>query len=271
MPDPSDPQVLNRYAYAKNNPLRYNDPSGHEVGDVGGGEFPFFCLWCSPVITPTPDSPAYQYQPAYQQPQVQDMVTQTAEMAMGRNAPKLYGAEFGAAYQDLFGSKDFSSTSLLDFIQAGLSVGGFVPGLNTRTSVLDAGISLFRGDYSGAGLAAVGAIPVLGTLRKFGEGIPEGIRAIEAVRELFAPGGKLIGEAGRSEGVQILSGGKNAIETLFLDAAQHGRLIDKPFYNGLFVDLGQGSFVAYRDSLRHGPTIDFKLPGISEANKFHVK
>jgi len=29
IPDPQDPQTWNRYAYARNNPIRYNDPSGH--------------------------------------------------------------------------------------------------------------------------------------------------------------------------------------------------------------------------------------------------
>ena len=29
MPNPGDPQSLNRYAYVRNNPLRYVDPSGH--------------------------------------------------------------------------------------------------------------------------------------------------------------------------------------------------------------------------------------------------
>jgi hypothetical protein len=29
VPDPGDPQSLNRYSYAGNNPLRYTDPSGH--------------------------------------------------------------------------------------------------------------------------------------------------------------------------------------------------------------------------------------------------
>lgn len=30
MPDPTNPQTLNRYAYALNNPVNYTDPSGHD-------------------------------------------------------------------------------------------------------------------------------------------------------------------------------------------------------------------------------------------------
>ena len=42
VPDLADPQNLNRYSYASNNPVRYLDPSGHAVacgttaGDCGG-------------------------------------------------------------------------------------------------------------------------------------------------------------------------------------------------------------------------------------------
>jgi len=36
VPDPGNPQALNRYTYVNNNPLKYTDPSGH-------------CPWCIPV------------------------------------------------------------------------------------------------------------------------------------------------------------------------------------------------------------------------------
>jgi RHS repeat-associated protein len=33
VPEPGNPQALNRYAYAYNNPLRYTDPMGHVTKD----------------------------------------------------------------------------------------------------------------------------------------------------------------------------------------------------------------------------------------------
>jgi RHS repeat-associated protein len=33
VPRPGDPQSLNRYAYARSNPLRYTDPTGHDIQD----------------------------------------------------------------------------------------------------------------------------------------------------------------------------------------------------------------------------------------------
>ncbi len=37
VPDPNDPQTLNRFSYTNNNPVRYTDPTGHYVDDGGGG------------------------------------------------------------------------------------------------------------------------------------------------------------------------------------------------------------------------------------------
>ncbi len=34
IPDPANPQALNRYTYTLNNPLKYSDPSGHTPWDV---------------------------------------------------------------------------------------------------------------------------------------------------------------------------------------------------------------------------------------------
>jgi len=52
VPDPSNPQSLNRYSYVLNNPLRYTDPTGHDpfenCSPTGGGCFSF-----APVPTGT--------------------------------------------------------------------------------------------------------------------------------------------------------------------------------------------------------------------------
>ncbi len=40
VPQPFNPQSLNRYTYALNNPIRYNDPTGHWIDEgcgTGGG------------------------------------------------------------------------------------------------------------------------------------------------------------------------------------------------------------------------------------------
>jgi len=36
VPNPGDPQSLNRYAYVQNNPLKYTDPSGHFANVIVG-------------------------------------------------------------------------------------------------------------------------------------------------------------------------------------------------------------------------------------------
>lgn len=39
VPDPANPQDWNRYGYARNNPIRYTDPSGHMAWEGEGGNY----------------------------------------------------------------------------------------------------------------------------------------------------------------------------------------------------------------------------------------
>ena len=55
IPDPSNPQDWNRYTYARNNPVKYNDPSGHDVG-CGGRNAD-----CSPLYPETNDRDRQNY------------------------------------------------------------------------------------------------------------------------------------------------------------------------------------------------------------------
>src|SRR6266545_737026 len=38
VPNPSNPQSLNRFSYVNNNPLRYTDPTGHRCVSAGPGD-----------------------------------------------------------------------------------------------------------------------------------------------------------------------------------------------------------------------------------------
>ena len=47
VPQPGNPQSLNRYSYAANNPLRYGDPSGHDWVDAVNFLLGFAAQWAS--------------------------------------------------------------------------------------------------------------------------------------------------------------------------------------------------------------------------------
>ncbi len=69
VPSPLAPQTFNRYAYTRGNPLRYNDPTGHDVGcpgrDAGacGGGAPGYVGYSGyfgyPIAYPPSPSPVY--------------------------------------------------------------------------------------------------------------------------------------------------------------------------------------------------------------------
>ncbi|WP_445477719.1 RHS repeat-associated core domain-containing protein [Lysinibacillus irui] len=57
-------------------------------------------------------------------------------------------------------------SSLLDGVSLALDVAGFIPGIGTIADIANAGISLARGDYMGAAMNLVGAVPIVGDAAK---------------------------------------------------------------------------------------------------------
>jgi len=51
VPEPGNPQDLNRYTYVRNNPLRYNDPSGHYVQCIATGLGALVCAAITWVVS----------------------------------------------------------------------------------------------------------------------------------------------------------------------------------------------------------------------------
>ena len=64
IPDPNNPQDFNRFSYVRNNPLTWNDPSGHEP--CPGGSWSN-CLPPSPKNTRLASGPLYRLQAQYYQ------------------------------------------------------------------------------------------------------------------------------------------------------------------------------------------------------------
>jgi len=69
---------------------------------------------------------------------------------------------------------------VLDGIQLGLDVVGLIPIVGEAADIISAGISLARGDYVGAGLSLLSAIPFVGYLGTAGKGARYGAKMAEA-------------------------------------------------------------------------------------------
>jgi RHS repeat-associated protein len=62
----------------------------------------------------------------------------------------------------------YGASRVLNAMQTGLSMLGFVPGLGAVADVVNAGISAARGDYVGAGMSLAAAVPLIGDVAAAG-------------------------------------------------------------------------------------------------------
>ena len=298
VPNPSNPQDLNRYSYVRNNPVRFTDASGHQI-DLGGGDVievppvhvcgncianyvpPGFAPYQFPVGI-TPDGGG-TYVAVTQGPSLWNAyVRAVGKRIQALNSqgadPDYLNSEFKRYMgYDLFPANlTSSSASSLGlppnhFINRG--VNSALPATTTPaspgtiSSLRNFALGLIPGYDLGQALGNPDAglgdyfLGVLGVIPG-GKGAQVGFQGIfGAVRHLLTPGS--------SKGIFTFHGGQEGLESLFLEVGQHGRLIDHPTFKGLFVDLGQGANVTMRDSAKYGPTMGVKIPGI-DIDKIHL-
>ena len=193
VPDARDPQSLNRYAYVRNNPLLYIDPSGHDWEGFWEG------CWFGCDDTPQPSSPPPSPPPSvdqvvsqYSLPSVNEYVTQTGDMTHGYNTRdvglNVLGGDFSLTQfsNSIFSSDSHSlraggGSSYLDYLQTALSGAEMVPApvVSTPASAVNAIISGLRGDAFGAGASAFGMIPLAGITGKIGSRLDDFIDVVK--------------------------------------------------------------------------------------------
>ncbi len=76
--------------------------------------------------------------------------------------------------------EDITGEQVLDGIQLGLDVVGLIPVIGEAADIISAGISLARGDYVGAGLSLLSAIPFVGYAGSAGKAARYGAKMAEA-------------------------------------------------------------------------------------------
>jgi RHS repeat-associated protein len=108
----------------------------------------------------------YYYRARYYHPALQRFISEDP-IGFAAGSPNLYAYVDNAPlfWRDPLGLE--KSSGWLDGLQIALDVAGLVPGLNVPTGLASAGVSTWRGDYVGAGIAMAGVlVPGAGAVGK---------------------------------------------------------------------------------------------------------
>ena len=180
---------LNLYRYSRDNPIRFSDPSGtksDEAKKVASGDYTgqesqeqikedFFV---KAGVTYEGDAEWDEGQNLWVVDEKQltgadevlaaeSEATPLADLGPAEESSEAPPADESAPAQSNDGGEgDGDGNSTLDNIQLGLDVLGLIPGIGSAADVVNAGISLGRGDYVGAAVNLLGAIPGVGDAAK---------------------------------------------------------------------------------------------------------
>jgi RHS repeat-associated protein len=178
VPDPLDPQSLNRYAYVRNSPLNATDPSGHApLWDYGFGDWGFdnqgndydpWGSWGSSDDWWDSGFDADFLDLGWDRSwSLWDYGSTSGSSSFGWLSWGTSPVDTGGSFFDAISSIDLLSW---DGFQAGLDVASIAldaTGIGAFASwipdVVNAGISLARGDWFGAGSSMLAAVPTVGT------------------------------------------------------------------------------------------------------------
>ncbi|MBI2174990.1 MAG: hypothetical protein HYU33_07320, partial [Candidatus Omnitrophica bacterium] len=167
VPQPSDPQSLNRYSYVENNPVNHVDPSGYKKKKKGGFFRSFFGKLLVSIVAAAILSPAASV--LAHAAAVANGATLSGAIAAGTFAGKVAaGIAAGATAAGLSGGDPGIGALLGGF--AGM-VGG--PGFNFRNTPIGTFASEIVNDFSRG--FAIGTVGSLATGRKFSDALVEGL------------------------------------------------------------------------------------------------
>lgn len=125
----------------------------------------------------------------------------TLGRVVGETAPTAVPAtQANAAIEAETQEESITGEHVLDGLQLGLDVVGLIPVVGEAADIISAGISLARGDYVGAGLSLLSAIPFVGYAGTAGKATRYGAKMAEASGKV----GKEAAEKKAKNGAKIL-------------------------------------------------------------------
>jgi len=195
-----NPQVLNSYAYAGDNPVKYTDPDGQSWRTFGQGlASSFVYAYHNPVKT------------------LGALAIGTVAVIAAPAATVVAGAVIGG-------------------VAIGTAVGNAITASDADTRDYYLGQGTTAAVLTGIGLKGANSSNVL----KNSSLLSESGSQINSVKNILQPNGKLIGAAGTDNSIRVMAGGISEAQELFNSLTGGGKLIQNSIYSGTLMEVEGG-------------------------------
>ena len=200
--NPNDPLSLNLYTYCHNDPVSYDDPTGHKRKNI----VQKWVAKAKKAVKKTVEKVASTAKKAVSAAKKEIKKTIAKEKARSKEAAKQYEKK-AATVKVPIGKVDakpnnyleggtgpqktktvqakLEKTTLVDGIQTLLDAVGLVPGYGEPCDLLNAEIYLLRGDKANAALSYGASLPIGGQLATIGKFINKGAKAADKADDVY--------------------------------------------------------------------------------------